>query len=68
MPFLSYCGLSTSHRIIDEDLVALSCGGAGSTNAASYEYGTQRRRRLFMHGTLPMSDLADIYLVAVNAL
>ena len=59
--------------ITDEDLVALYCGGAGCTPAVSHPQCPintvlEVDATTFTRGTLPLSDVADIHPVAVNAL
>ena len=53
--------------ITDEDLVALYCGGAGGTRAASYKYDAWSRPNTLTRGTSPPLDVADIYPIAVKA-
>ena len=54
--------------ITDEDLVALYWGGNGGTCTASYKYGALEVDAMtFPHGTLPPSDVADIYPVAIKS-
>ena len=54
--------------ITDEDLVALYCGDAGSTRAASYKYDAWSRSNTLTRGTSPPWDVADIYPIAVKSL
>ena len=55
-------------KSLKKDLVALHGGGASGTHAAAYKYNTRRRRNNTYSWNLASDGLADIYLVATEAL